>query len=330
MTTPRMSAVVVAWNAGSTLAACIDSLRASARSRTSRSSSSSSTTAHATRRRRPAAEGDDVIVRNPVNAGYGVAAAQGIARSDAPWILLVNPDLLSSRLRRSALVDAADQAAPTVRDLVPETAFRVAPGHRELPRPDGGRDRHTGRDRCGHACASTVRAPSIPVARRIERLLPSARRAPAADSEVPSPSFFAYLEDVDLALRLRRAGHEATFVPRARRAPRRIRVHRRALAAQGLPRRAEPATALPFPRPVVTARARLAHAGRRRPRRYSSVGTPVAPWSGRFHAFGLHRYSTFLRRARTLTSLGSQCRSRTQGRAARNVAPEAACDGRSS
>jgi N-acetylglucosaminyl-diphospho-decaprenol L-rhamnosyltransferase len=297
VTTSRMSAVVVAWNAGSTLAACVGSLRASARHAGESIQfvivdNGSRDTAVADL----PLEGDDVVVRNHINAGYGVAAAQGIARSDAPWILLVNPDLTVEPEFVGALLTAADSAEPAVGTLVPEMRF--------ASRPDLVNCRGLTVDEIGVPAeidagmpALDGAAPSIPVLGgssgccllRVEHL---------RGLGGPEPAFFAYLEDVDLALRLWRAGHEAKFIPSAialhegsastgARSPLKVflvarnrrllfRIHGpRSLRATGW-------------RTLVDA----AHGA------YSSLGTPVAPWAGRLEALRFRRYVRFLRRSR--------------------------------
>jgi GT2 family glycosyltransferase len=114
----------------------------------------------------------------------------------------------------------------------------------------------------------------------------------------PEPAFFAYLEDVDLALRLRCAGYRAVFVPDA------IAFHegsastgaRSPLKVYLVARNRRLLFQLHGPRSLRATGWRaltdLAHAA------YSTAGTPVAPWAGRLEALRFRRYLAFLRRAR--------------------------------
>jgi N-acetylglucosaminyl-diphospho-decaprenol L-rhamnosyltransferase len=297
MTRPRMSAVVVAWNAGSTLAACVESLRESARRaneplQTVVVDNGSSDGAVDELR----LDADDVVVRNPLNAGYGVAAAQGIARSDAPWILLVNPDLTVERDFIGALLAAADIAEHAVATLVPEMRF--------ASRPELVNCRGLTVDEIGVPAeidagtpALEEAAPSIPVLGGSSGCC-LLRAEHVRGLGGPEPAFFAYLEDVDLALRLSCAGYEARFVPSA------IAFHEGSAStgAQSplkvflVARNRRLLFRLHGPRsPRATAWRALtdvAHGA------YSSLGTPIAPWTGRLEALRFRRYVRFLRRSR--------------------------------
>jgi len=297
MSKPRISAVVVAWNAGDSLGHCIASLRSSARLGdetlqlvvVDNGSSDDAVDELGT-------DAGDIVIRNPLNVGYGVAATQGIARSDAEWILLVNPDLVVEPGFVGALLDTADRSPPNVATLVPEMRF--------ADRPDIVNCRGVTVDEIGVPAEIDAGAPvvdppipSVPVlggssgccllrAEHVRRL------------GGPEPMFFAYLEDVDLALRLSCAGYESVFVRDAialhegsasvgARSP--LKVHlvgrnRRLLFRLHGPRGLR-ATAW---RELVD----VAHAG------YSSLGTPVAPWAGRWEALRFRRYVTFVRRSR--------------------------------
>jgi N-acetylglucosaminyl-diphospho-decaprenol L-rhamnosyltransferase len=298
MTTPRLSAVVVAWNAGATLAACVDSLRESAR-RTNEplqtvvvDNGSSDGAVDDLR-----LEASDVVVRNPLNAGYGVAAAQGIARAAAPWILLVNPDLTVHPAFVGALLAAADAAEPAVATLVPEMRF--------ASRPELVNCRGVTVDEIGVPAEIDAGIAAVEGADPSTSVLGGSSGCCLLRAEHvrmlggPEPAFFAYLEDVDLALRLCCAGYETTFVPSAiafhegsastgARSPLKVFLvarNRRLLFRLHGPRSVR-ATAW---RALVD----LAHGA------YSSLATPVAPWAGRLEALRFRRYVQFLRRSRT-------------------------------
>jgi GT2 family glycosyltransferase len=298
MTKPSMSAVIVAWNAGPSLAGCVDSLRESAREADARiefvlvdNASYDSAV------EKLELDRGDVVVRNQVNAGYGVAAAQGIARSTAPWILLVNPDLVVEPAFVRAMLDAADRAADDVATLVPELRFAT--------RPDIVNCRGLTVDEIGVPAeidagsqTGATSAPSLPLVGGSSGCC-LLRSDHIRSLGGPEPAFFAYLEDVDLALRLRRAGFGALFVPGA------SALHegsattgaRSPLKAFLVARNRRLLFRLHGPWSV---RARtwrtvteLGHAG------YMSLATPIAPWSGRLHALAMHRYTSFLRRSRS-------------------------------
>jgi GT2 family glycosyltransferase len=299
-TAPRVSAVVVAWNAGASLAACIDSLRESARSAEASlqvvvvdNASQDDAVANLQ------LEGGDIVVRNPVNAGFGVAAAQGMARSDATWILLVNPDLVVEPDFFGALLSAADEAPRKVATLVPELRF--------ASRPDVVNCRGVTVDDIGvpaevdaGATDARGRRPSTPILGgssgccllRAEHLRMLGG---------PEPAFFAYLEDVDLALRLRCFELESVYVPEA------IALHegsattgaRSPLKIFLVARNRRLLFRLHGPRSL-RARAwrtviEIGHGS------YSSLASPVAPWSGRLDALRLSSYTDFLRRSRLVS-----------------------------
>jgi GT2 family glycosyltransferase len=297
MTTRGLSAVVVAWNAGASLARCIDSLRTSARQADAPIQivvidNGSTDVAVEELELEPG----DVVIRNPLNSGYGVAAAQGLARSRAAWVLLVNPDLVVEPAFVGAMLGAADAAAASVATLVPEMRF--------ASRPDLVNCRGVTVDEigvpaeidAGQPVGAHV-APSVPVlggssgccllrAQHVHRL------------GGPEPGYFAYLEDVDLALRLDGAGYEATFVAEA------VALHegsasagsRSPLKAHLVARNRRLLFQLHGPHTlratVWRALVDLAHGA------YSSFSTPLAPWAGRLEALRYRRYLRFLRRSR--------------------------------
>jgi len=297
MTAPRMSAVVVAWNSGGALGQCLDSLRASAQQADAQLElvvvdNASTDTAVDELRLEP----QDVVIRNPVNAGYGVAVTQGIARSSAAWILLVNPDLVVTPAFVGALLAAADASGPNVATLVPEMRF--------ASRPDVVNCRGLTVDEIGIPAEIDAGMPVVePTSPSIAALGGSSgccllRAEPLRRIGGPEPMYFAYLEDVDLALRLDCAGHETTFVPEA------IAFHegsastgaRSPLKVHLVARNRRLLFRLHGPRSLGATAWRalfdVAHGA------YSSFTTPLAPWAGRLEALRFRRYVRFLRRSR--------------------------------
>ena len=297
MTTPRISAVVVAWNAGASLGQCVDSLRESSRQADEPLQlvvvDNGSTDVAVDDL---ALDDGDVVIRNPLNAGYGVAATQGIARSSAPWVLLVNPDLVVEVEFVGALLRAADAAGPNVATLVPEMRF--------ASRSHLVNCRGVTVDEIGIPSEIDAGLPAVgPIAPSYPPLGGSSGCCLLRTEHLkmlggPEPAFFAYLEDVDLALRLSCAGRKTAFVGDA------IALHvgsasagpQSPLKVHLVARNRRILFRLHGPRSLRSTLLRalvdLAHGA------YSSLATPLAPWSGRLEALRFRRYLRFLRRSR--------------------------------
>jgi GT2 family glycosyltransferase len=307
MRRPLVSAVVVSWNSCAALAGCIDSLRDSARAGDVElevvlvdNASSDGSVEEAERLEA------DVIVVNTVNAGYGVAAAQGLARSTAPWALLVNPDVVVDHGFVAALAEAADAAPPDVAELVPDVRFdsdRTIVNCRGIEV-----------DVAGIPAEVEAGLPATDVPRPREVFGGSSGACLLRMTAVRSvggiePAFFAYMEDVDLAWQLNRAGYRALFVPGA------VALH-------------EGSASLGADSPVkafLVARNRRVlfrldgpHTMHARAWRslvelghglvVTASGAGLAPWRGRWDAFRLRSYTGYLRRARALRAPVSQPR----------------------
>ena len=295
----EISAVLVAWNSGDLITACVESLRASARSADVGlqlvvvDNASDDDAVDRVDLREP-----DIRVRNPVNAGYGVAAAQGLAVAEARWALLVNPDLVVDLGFFSALAPAMRSAEPNVAALVPELRYASDPS--------------TVNSR-GIAVDEIGVPAEVDLGERVVEGLPAQdvlggssgccllRVDAVREIGGPEPVFFAYLEDVDLALRLQEAGYGARFVPDA------VAWHEgSASTGEGSPvktflvarnrrvlfRLHGPWTVGPWLWRLVVDPAHALVS--------SALGDPTAPWRGRIDALRLRRYTGFLRRARTL------------------------------
>jgi hypothetical protein len=293
-----MSVVLVSWNSADALADCILSLRESADRAGEPIELIVVDNASADGSRTRASElGADVVVANPVNAGYGVAAAQGMARAATGWALLLNPDVVVDRLFVSVLAAAMRAAPADVAMLVPDLRFASdrsiincrgidvdetgVPG--EVDSGADAADVDPGRSDVfgGSSGACLLRLSSV-------------REVGGIDT-----AFFAYLEDIDLAWRLRRAGYRASFV-------------RAALAFH------EGSASLGADSPVkaflVARNRRLLfridgpHTFRARVRRtvvelgHATVttlsGAGSAPWRGRADALRLRTYTSFVRASR--------------------------------
>lgn len=298
MTHQDVSAVVVAWDAGASLAACVDALRSSAQRAEIAlqlvvvDNASTDDAVSALRLGDP-----DVVIRNPVNAGYGVAAAQGIARASGAWVLLVNPDVVVDDGFFTALADPIRQAPQRVATLVPEMRF--------VSRPDVVNCRGLTVDEIGVPAEIDSGTTSPPGAAPSRPVLGGSsgccllRTSTLHAIGGPEPVFFAYLEDADLALRLNRLGLTAQYVPEARAA------HEGSAAA---------GAHSPLKAFLVARNRRLLfrlqgpHTLRARLGRvpvelghglWTMRGTGAAPWGGRLDAIRLRRYVEFVRRGRT-------------------------------
>jgi GT2 family glycosyltransferase len=211
MNAPVMSVVLVSWNSEDALADCILSLRESAERAGEPVELIVVDNASADGSRTRASElGADVVVANPVNAGYGVAAAQGIARATTAWALLLNPDIVVDRVFVSALAAAIRAAPADVATLVPDLRFASdrsivnchgievdetgVPGEVDSGADAAGLDPGRSDVFGGSSGACLLRLSAVREVGGIE------------------PAFFAYFEDVDLAWQLRRAGYRASFV----------------------------------------------------------------------------------------------------------------------
>lgn len=297
MTSSPVTAVIVAWNAGERLAACVDSLRSSARLADAAlqlvvvDNASQDAAVGAL-----ALEEGDVVVTNPVNAGYGVGAAQGLALATSPWALLVNPDVVVEETFVGALLRAAAGAPPHIATLVPEMRFFTSP-HRVNCRGLAVDEIGVPAEIDAGAPVIDPPVPSLPVLGGSSGCC-LLRMQHVRALGGPEPLFFAYLEDVDLALRLDYAGCGAVFVPDAvafhvgsasagKRSP--LKVH---LVARN--RRLLFLLHGPHGLRATAWRAWIdvAHGV------YSMLTTPVAPWAGRLEALRSRRYVRFLRRAK--------------------------------
>lgn len=150
----------------------------------------------------------------PVGRNLGFAAANNlaIARSEAEWVALLNPDAIPERDWLDQLVAAADANAGfdffACRMLVADATDVL----------DGAGDAYHMSGlvwRKGHGKLATGRYPG-----EMEVFSPCAGAALYRRTDVQAvggfdEDFFCYVEDVDLGFRLRLAGHRCLYVPRA-------------------------------------------------------------------------------------------------------------------
>jgi GT2 family glycosyltransferase len=207
-----VAVVVVDWNAGSLVTRCLEALaRQTVRPETVMvvdNASASETWRHVD----PRATGVE-MVRLAANSGFAAGTNRGIALvPDVEWIALLNPDAFPEAEWLERLLAAANAH--------PEYAFFAS---RQVMAQDPSRLDGTGdaygvsgfawrRDR-GRPAAGVGLEPG-------EVFGPCAaaalyRRAALEEVGGLDESFFCYFEDVDLAFRLRLAGHRCLYVPDA-------------------------------------------------------------------------------------------------------------------
>ena len=237
-----VSVVLVTWNSGDVLPACLRSLAAAEPPPVELvvvDNASTDGTAELLERFAGGAL-PTRIVRNDRNTGFAAAANRGIAEAREPFVLLLNPDvrLLAGTIGAlhgslsiapedvavcggKLLRASGDELLPT--DVVDSTGIVMTPNGRHFDRGAGQPDREQW-DAMGEVFGITGALALF----RKSALLDS-----RVDGEFFDEDFFAYREDVDLAWRLRGFGFRALFDPDA------VAYHRRTVVPEV--RRALPA-----------------------------------------------------------------------------------------
>jgi N-acetylglucosaminyl-diphospho-decaprenol L-rhamnosyltransferase len=161
------------------------------------------------------------LIRNPDNRGFARAANQGIAATEAPLVLLLNPDAEVVEGSLSALVKVARERprAGAVGALVRNPDGSIQPSARRVPRLG---------EALGHAFLGplwrgnpwtrsyTMAGWDRSSEREVEWVSGSAmllRREALDEVGTFDEGYFMYVEDVDLCTRLGRAGWEVLFSP---------------------------------------------------------------------------------------------------------------------
>ena len=216
-----VAAVIVSYNVRDLLRRCIASLRADGVDEivvvdnASRDGSADAVADH---------EHDVTLVRLETNIGFGAGVNRGAARTDAPFLLIVNPDATVEPGSTKALVDALerDGGLGMVGPLIETESGEVYPSARAFPNLV---------DAAGHAFLHFF-WPTNPFSRRYRML--DWDRAAARDVDWVAgthllvrreawdavggfdEAYFMYMEDVDLCWRMRRAGWRTGYDPAAR------------------------------------------------------------------------------------------------------------------
>lgn len=210
---PEITVVIVSWNSGPSLPESLGALRRSASAANARIEIVVVDNASVDDSRSVASEaGADRIVENPLNAGYVVAASQGIALARGTWVMLANPDLTVSEDFVGAMLDTARSAPEGVACLVPDIRYAANPAVVN--------SRGIEVDELGIPAESEAGREAETLVRAVEVFGPTSsgcliRREALAAVGGLEPLYFAYLEDVDVAWRLRKMGYRALVVPGA-------------------------------------------------------------------------------------------------------------------
>jgi GT2 family glycosyltransferase len=167
------------------------------------------------------------LIANPANVGFGRAVNQGLARTRAPFVLIMNPDC---RLQPGALaaLEAELRRQPQCAIVGPRI---LDPDGSVQGSARGDPDMFTGF--FGRSTALRRLLPWLPVARRnvVDERVPAgapsvvvdwlsgacvlARREALAAEGGFDERYFLYWEDADLCRRLRTRGYDVRYVPAA-------------------------------------------------------------------------------------------------------------------
>lgn len=217
----KVAAVIVSYNVRELLLGCIASLRADGVDdivvvdNASRDGSADAVRVH---------EPDATVVSLDTNLGFGAGANRGVARTTAPYVLVVNPDVVVEPGSTKTLVDAleADPGLGIIGPGIETPDGSLYPSARAFPSVV---------DAAGHAFLHFL-WPTNRFSRRY-RLL-DWDRSTARDVDWIAgthllvrreawdavggfdEAYFMYMEDVDLCWRLRHAGWRTGYEPAAR------------------------------------------------------------------------------------------------------------------
>jgi GT2 family glycosyltransferase len=161
------------------------------------------------------------LIRNSTNRGFAAACNQGIAASDGPFVLLLNPDTLVTEPALQGLLDVMN-AQPDVgtcgprilnTDGSPQASVRKFPTLRALVCDELGLSTAFPRIRwlTGYRLSSWP----LQATTEVDQLGGSClmlRRAALEQIGVMDEKFFMYFEEVDLCLRLRNAGWRILYI----------------------------------------------------------------------------------------------------------------------
>jgi GT2 family glycosyltransferase len=161
------------------------------------------------------------LIENQQNLGFAAACNQGIAASDHPFVLLLNPDTLVTEAALQGLLNVMDTqpdvgaCGPRIlnSDGSPQASVRKFPTLRALACDELGLSTAFPRIRwlTGYRLSSWP----LETTADVDQLGGSClmlRRAALAQTGVMDERFFMYFEEVDLCLRLRKAGWRVLYI----------------------------------------------------------------------------------------------------------------------
>jgi N-acetylglucosaminyl-diphospho-decaprenol L-rhamnosyltransferase len=237
--TADLAVVVVNYNAGEHLARCIASIYAASGElgldvMVVDNASRDGSTAEAADRH-PAVR----VLENPVNRGFAAAANRGIAETDAPLILLLNPDaeVTGGTLPAFVKVTRERPRVAVLGPLVRNPDGTIQPSARKVPGVgEGLAHAFLGRVAPGNRFSRsyTLADWDRTTEREVEWISGSAmllRREAVEAVGGFDEGYFMYVEDVDLCTRLRAAGWTVLFSPELE------VTHEIGVSARSLPRR---------------------------------------------------------------------------------------------
>jgi GT2 family glycosyltransferase len=151
------------------------------------------------------------------NLGFAEGCNRGMAATRSPWVMMLNSDAALERGTLACLLDEARRAPPEVAALQPTLVFKREPARINSTgvqlHSDG-----TAHDRSFGELVDEYTDPIDVFGTTAGAALyrRSALEQVALPSGILDRGFFMYMEDVDLAWRLRLAGFSARYIPRAR------------------------------------------------------------------------------------------------------------------
>lgn len=221
----RVDVVVVNWNAGDQLRACLETL-AAIDHRASRLGDVVVVDNASTDGSVEGASGHGVpvqVVRNPVNRGFAAACNQGARLGRAPYVLFLNPDvrLEPDALERAigTLEDPAHEKAAIAGIQLYDETGRTARNCARFPTPWTMVARAIGLDRAGLARSYVMEDWPHDSTRVVDHVIGAfylVRRAVFTALGGFDESFFVYLEDVDFSRRAKTAGWYSVYLSTAR------------------------------------------------------------------------------------------------------------------
>lgn len=214
-----VAVVLVNWNGARFLDACLDALAAQTLTPSQVIAVDNSSSDDSVERlgRRPWV----TLVEAGENLGFAAGNNLGLAAVDSEWVALLNVDTVPAATWLAGLVEAAKAGGAELAGVASLQVFYDRPG---MVNSTGIAVDAAGIawDRLGGVgvdiagAGAEVFGPSAGAALyRRAALLDVAEPGAAGEPEVFDPAYFMYLEDVDLAWRLRLRGWRSVYAPRA-------------------------------------------------------------------------------------------------------------------